>query len=119
MYYISIFRTGRLETWFSSPSNNTIIHRVELDLSNVGNILFNTIAWENAGELRTTSGGNNSKMIMALANFTQRNSTPTLDYWNSSTSLMLVYDFRQISGSEMIIDVGMYVAYPFFNGFDL
>ena len=93
--------------------------------------LFNTIAgenaWENAGELRTTSGGNNSKMIMALANFTQRNSTPPqwytehrnpLDYWNGSTSLMLVYDFRQISGSEMIIDVGMYVAYPFFNGFE-
>ena len=31
---------------------------------------------------------------------------------------MLVYDFRQISGSGMIIDVGMYVAYPFFNGFE-
>ena len=120
-----------METWFSLPSNNTIIHRVEPDLSNVGNILFNTIAgenaWENAGELRTTSSGNNSKMIMALAKFTQHNSTPPqwytehrnpLDYWNSSTSLMLVYDFRQISGSEMIIDVGMYVAYPFFNGFE-
>ena len=93
--------------------------------------MFNTIAgenaWENAGELRTTSCGNNSKMIMALANFTHRNSTPPqwytehrnpVDYWNSSTSLMLVYDFRQISGSEMIIDVGMYVAYPFFNGFE-
>ena len=131
MYYISIFRTGRLETWFSLPSNNTIIHRVEPDLSNVGNKLFNTIAWENAwenaGELRTTSGGNHSKMIMALANFTQRNSTPPqwytehrnpLDYWNGSTSSMLVYDFGQISSSKMIIDVGMYVAYPFFNGFE-
>ena len=87
-----------MQTWFSLPSNNTIIHRIELDLSNVGNILFNTIAWENAwenaGELRTTSGGKNSKMIMALANFTQRNSTPAqwctehrnpLDYWNGST----------------------------------
>ena len=76
--------------------------------------MFNTIAWENewenAGELRTTSGGNYSEMIMALANFTQHNSIPPqwytehrnpLDYWNGSTSLMQVYDFRQISGSEL------------------
>ena len=31
---------------------------------------------------------------------------------------MLVYDFQQISGSEMIIDIGNYVARPFFNGFE-
>ena len=70
MHYISFSRTGILKTWFSSPSSNTIIHRVEQDLSNTENILFNTIAGENAGELRTTSGGNNSEMIMTLANFT-------------------------------------------------
>ena len=127
MHYTSFYRTGRLELWYSSPSNNTIIHRVEQDLSNAGNILFNTIAGENAGELRTTSGGNNFKLIMTLANFTRHNSTPPQWYneyrnprddANSSTPLMLVYEFRQVSVGEMIIDIGNYVARPFFNGYE-